>query len=98
VAISGSAALDAMDWDQMPSPDIIFADYHLDGETGFELIDRLRGMFGEAVPAILVTADRSLDVRQQAASLDIPILTKPVKPAALRSMLARHQRMTAAAE
>lgn len=98
VPISGSAALDAMDAKELPRPDIVFADYHLDDETGFDLIAALRLRFGEDVPAVLVTADRSADVRQKAANLDIPILNKPVKPAGLRSMLARYQRTAAAAE
>jgi CheY-like chemotaxis protein len=98
VPISGSAALDAMDANELPPPDIVFADYHLDDETGFDLIAALRLRFGEDVPAVLVTADRSADVRQKAANLDIPILNKPVKPAGLRSMLARYQRTAAAAE
>ncbi len=96
--ISGSAALDAMDAKELPRPDIVFADYHLDDETGFDLIAALRLRFGDEVPAVLVTADRSADVREKAANLDIPILNKPVKPAALRSMLARYQRTPAAAE
>ncbi|MCO5160437.1 MAG: PAS-domain containing protein [Mesorhizobium sp.] len=96
VTISGTAALDAMDVKDLPHPDIVFADYHLDDETGFDLIASLRLRFGAEVPAVLVTADRSADVRQQAANLDIPILNKPVKPAALRSMLARHQHAAAA--
>ena len=96
VTISGTAALNAMDAKDLPQPDIVFADYHLDDETGFDLIASLRLRFATEVPAVLVTADRSADVRQQAANLDIPILNKPVKPAALRSMLARHQHAAAA--
>lgn len=96
VTISGTSALNAMDEKDLPQPDIVFADYHLDDETGFDLIASLRLRFGTEVPAVLVTADRSADVRQQAANLDIPILNKPVKPAALRSMLARHQHAAAA--
>ena len=79
-------------------PDIVFADYHLDGETGFDAVARLRETFGQELPAVLVTADRSADVRQEAAQLGIPVLSKPVKPAQLRSMLARNRRMRAAAE
>ncbi len=96
VTITGSAALDAMPASDLPRPDIVFADYHLDGENGFDLIAVVRARFGTDVPAVLVTADRSADVRQQAANLDVPILNKPVKPAALRSMLARYQHAAAA--
>ena len=46
------------------APDIILADYHLDGETGLDA-DRARcaRVCGELVPAVLVTADRSTEVR-----------------------------------
>ena len=70
-------------------PDIILADYHLDGENGLEVVARLRERFGAAVPAVLVTADRSTEVRQAAEELDIHVLNKPVKPAALRSLITR---------
>ena len=40
-----------------------------------------------AIPAILVTADRSEDVRLRAAAADILVLRKPVRPAALRALL-----------
>ena len=72
-------------------PDIMLVDYHLGPETGFEAIASLRMRFGRSVPALLVTADRSSEVRGSAAELDIPIINKPVKPAALRSALTRHK-------
>ena len=96
VAIGGSADLDRLR-PRPPRPDLIFADYHLDGETGFDLIERLRKEFGD-VPAALITADRSDDVRARAERLDVPVLSKPIKPAALRSMLVRWQKAPAAAE
>ncbi len=74
-------------------PDIMLVDYHLGPETGFEAIASLRLRFGRSVPALLVTADRSSEVRGSAAELDIPIINKPVKPAALRSALTRHKRV-----
>ena len=79
-------------------PDIVFADYHLDGETGLAAIARVRTIFGSDLAAVLVTADRSAEVRAAAAALDVPVLNKPVKPAALRSTMTRVRRMTEAAE
>ena len=98
VPFAGSADLEAGPEPELPRPDIVFADYHLDGETGFDVIARIRSRFGPDIPAVLITADRSADMRQEAASLDIPILHKPVKPAALRSVLARYHGAAAAAE
>ena len=46
-------------------------------------------MFGGAIPAILVTADRTAEVRSEADRAGIDLLNKPVKPAALRAALSR---------
>ena len=70
-------------------PDVILADYHLDDGTGIEAIIRLRWKFGNQIPAILITADRSRAVRTEAGEKDIVFFNKPVKPAALRAHLAR---------
>ncbi|TPI30043.1 response regulator [Mesorhizobium sp. B3-2-1] len=79
-------------------PDIVLADYHLDRETGLDIIIRLRATHGDDLPAVLVTADRSNEVRAAAAGLDIPMINKPLKPAVLRSMMARFRPMVRAAE
>ncbi|MBN9274609.1 MAG: response regulator, partial [Mesorhizobium sp.] len=81
----------------MPRPDIVLADYHLDGETGLEAIAAIRALHGEQTPAVLVTAARSSEVRAAAAEMDVPVVNKPLKPAVLRTTMAR-MRMLAAAE
>jgi len=91
--ISSSAGIDAGN-----RPDIVLADYHLDGETGLEAIRKARVVFGIELAAVLVTADRSPEVKAAAAALDVPVLNKPVKPAALRSAMARVRRVAEAAE
>ncbi len=53
---------------------------------------------GEDMPAVLVTADRSSEVRAAAGRLDVPVLNKPLKPAALRTMIARVRPLASAAE
>ena len=68
------------------------------GEIATRVIRALRERFGEGMPAVLVTADRSSEVREKAGSIDVPILTKPVKPAALRAVLMRNRKLTPAAE
>lgn len=82
----------------LPFPDIVLVDYHLDGETGLGAIARLRTRFGPATAAVLVTADRSSEVRQAAEAAEVPVLNKPVKPAMLRAVLTRLRRVRAAAE
>ena len=93
---SGSPAIEAQRT-SLPSPDIVLADYHLDRENGLDAIRRLRQLFGPELAAVLVTADRSGEVRAAAEQMDVPVINKPVKPAALRSMMTRVRRMTPAA-
>ena len=78
--------------------DVIIADYHLDSSDGVAAIRGLRERFERSTPAILVTADRSAAVRAQAHAKDVQVLNKPLKPAALRALLAqwRIQRVAAA--
>ncbi|RVD45920.1 response regulator, partial [Mesorhizobium sp. M8A.F.Ca.ET.023.02.2.1] len=92
---TGSGDLDKV---AVQRPDIVLADYHLDRETGLDVIIKLRATHGDDLPAVLVTADRSNEVRAAAAGLDIPMINKPLKPAVLRSMMARFRPMVRAAE
>jgi Na+/proline symporter/signal transduction histidine kinase len=80
------------------APDVIIADYHLDEGDGVEAIGLVRGALGKHVPASLLTADRSLDVRSRAEASDIHILNKPLKPAALRALLSQWRVTRTAAE
>ncbi|WP_181164862.1 PAS-domain containing protein [Mesorhizobium sp. B2-9-1] len=81
-----------------PKPDLVLADYHLDGGTGLDAVATLRAAYGQDLPCVLVTADRSSEVRAAAGRLDIPVVNKPLKPAVLRSMMARVRPLAPAAE
>jgi Na+/proline symporter/signal transduction histidine kinase len=78
------------------SPHGFLVDYHLDQGNGLEAIAALRRICGD-LPAILITADRSPAVREQARSEGIQMLNKPVKPAALRALLAQWRALRAVA-
>jgi signal transduction histidine kinase len=80
------------------APDVIIADYHLDQGDGVAAIRALREEFGCHFPAVLATADRSPEVRDEAAREDIVILHKPLKPAPLRAQLTRYGALREAAE
>ncbi len=80
------------------APGAIIADYHLDDDDGLSVVNALRERFGVETPAVLVTADRSDDVRDRAAAAEIRILPKPLRPAALRSLLAQWRVTRSAAE
>jgi Na+/proline symporter/signal transduction histidine kinase/CheY-like chemotaxis protein len=76
----------------------LLVDYHLDRGNGIAAIRDIRKKFGETIPAILITADRSPHVRAAAREEKIAVLNKPVKPASLRALLGqwRAQQMVAA--
>jgi Na+/proline symporter/signal transduction histidine kinase len=77
-------------------PNGLLVDYHLDRGNGIDAIAALRARCGE-VPAILITADRSLSVREAARAQGVQLLHKPIKPAALRALLAQWRVLRVAA-
>ncbi len=71
-------------------PDVILSDYHLDhGMIGLDAIAVLRAALSPAPPAALITADRDAGLRADAAAVGCRILHKPVRPGALRALLAQ---------
>jgi signal transduction histidine kinase/CheY-like chemotaxis protein len=76
----------------------LLVDYHLDRGNGLAAIRDIRRRFGDTLPAILITADRSPHVRAAAREEQIAVLNKPVKPASLRALIGqwRAQQMVAA--
>jgi signal transduction histidine kinase len=78
------------------APSGLVVDYHLDQGSGIEAIQALRRTCGN-LPAILITADRSPTVREEARAEGVQVLHKPVKPAALRALLAQWRVMRVAA-
>jgi signal transduction histidine kinase len=68
-------------------PDLVLMDYHLEQTSGLDAIEWLRHNVGGHLPAALVTADRSPSVRTLAEDRGIAVITKPVKPAALRAAI-----------
>ncbi|MCP1198594.1 PAS domain-containing hybrid sensor histidine kinase/response regulator [Notoacmeibacter sp. MSK16QG-6] len=92
---TGSDGIRALPADNPPN--LILADYHLNGETGFDAIDNARQWFDREISAVLITADRSKSVMMEAADRDIPMLNKPVKPAKLRLIMNRQKKTQQAA-
>ncbi|MCA0433687.1 MAG: PAS-domain containing protein [Proteobacteria bacterium] len=78
--------------------DAVLADYHIHRDDGIALVQRLRQDAGRHVPAILITADRSRQVQDDAAAAGIVYLRKPVRPAALRASLSQIAARQQAAE
>ena len=71
-------------------PDAILADYHLDNEvTGMMALEALEELCEQAVPGIVITADRTEEVAEEIKRGGYQILLKPVRPAALRALMTR---------
>jgi CheY-like chemotaxis protein len=71
-------------------PDVILADYHLhDRMEGLDALDHLRALANGCSPSgALITADGSDALADDARRRGYALLRKPLKPAALRALLA----------
>jgi PAS domain S-box-containing protein len=71
-------------------PDLVLADHHLEGgETGIAALQALTAHLGARLPAILITADYSETLRDAAQASGYSLLNKPLRPAALRALMAQ---------
>ncbi|MGE6742027.1 hybrid sensor histidine kinase/response regulator [Allorhizobium pseudoryzae] len=91
------AAIDSLAAGSIPAPDIVIADYHLDDGNGIDAILRLRAALGGSIPGLLITADRSAEVRAEAEKYGLGVQHKPVKPAALRAYITQTANLRRAA-
>jgi Na+/proline symporter/signal transduction histidine kinase len=70
-------------------PDALIADYHLDKGDGLSAIKEVRKALRAEPATILLTADRTAELRDKAQTIDVQVFNKPLKPAALRAWLAQ---------
>jgi signal transduction histidine kinase len=79
-----------IDHADMTRLDVMIVDFHLDADAdGLRCVDVLRQRHSAALPAILITADRSAAVKAEALAHGLHVLNKPIKPAALRALVTR---------
>jgi signal transduction histidine kinase/CheY-like chemotaxis protein len=70
------------------SPQIIIADYHLDGDdVGTDAIAMLRAVFGDGPAALIISSDARAELRRELKRLGFSFLAKPMAPMNLRAML-----------
>lgn len=87
-ALSISASLSLYQDPSIPMPDVILADYHLgETDTGLMALEALYKHWATEVPAVVITADRTDEVKEEIERFGAQLLTKPIKPAALRAMI-----------
>jgi two-component system, sensor histidine kinase len=88
-AASGAAALASVA-DGGGQPDLIISDLRLaDGESGIEIIERLREALGATVPAFVISGDTAPERLREASAGGYHLLQKPVSPMTLRTTLSR---------
>ena len=71
-------------------PQLILADYHLDqGLLGTDAIAEIRQAMDQDTPAIVITADRSNEMKHLIKESGFGLVQKPLKPAVLRKLINR---------
>jgi len=85
-AVDGAKmATDLLQKDQ--SPDLIISDLRLGGGiNGIDAVRMLREIAGRNIAACLISGDTDAEVRQQVEDSGLVLLSKPVRPAKLRSL------------
>ena len=87
-ALTPAQALEELDL-LLRSPDIIVADYHLDdGQTGTAAVAALRSHYARAIPALVISSDRSHELRSRMKAQGFMFLPKPTSPSRLRAAIA----------
>jgi two-component system, sensor histidine kinase len=88
-AATGDGAIDDI-IKQGAVPDLIVSDYRLPaGQTGFQVIAKIRGAFNSEIPAFVISGDINSEPLRVAREKGFHLLHKPVAPMALRAMLNR---------
>ena len=69
-------------------PDMVISDYRLArSETGFDVIKRMRDIFGDTLPALIITGDTDPALVRSMADRGITILYKPLQINALQTSI-----------
>jgi CheY-like chemotaxis protein len=97
LARSKDDALHVLETSQQ-KPHVILADYHLDQGTGLDAVAAIRSASGMSIPVAIISADHSAELQRDIRRRGFMHLRKPVKAAALRSVLMQLALMRSAAE
>jgi signal transduction histidine kinase/CheY-like chemotaxis protein len=74
--------------DHLRSPDAIISDYRLEGvPAGLQVVAELREAINESLPAMVITGEAGAEDLALLRQSGLPIMFKPVTPAALRHQL-----------
>ena len=76
-------------------PDLVVTDYRLgDDDDGVTLLNLLRARYGPGLPGIILTGESSPETLRILAGSGYPMLSKPVHPQDLESLIAQVLRGT----
>jgi PAS domain S-box-containing protein len=71
-----------------PEIQLLITDYHLGGgETGLQVVESVRARLGAELPAVLITGDTSLAIRELPAERRLRTVSKPVNPDELLKLI-----------
>ena len=88
-----SNSTQALELARLHQPEAVLADYHLGEElNGLELLRQLSDGGASEFTMALVTADHGPKLAQAARERGVPLLHKPLRPAALRALLTAFKR------
>ncbi len=88
--MTATDAAAALDLAQQQTIDMLLADYHLsDGATGDDVVNDVRAACGRRIPAAILTADRTPELKESLSAAGLSVLNKPIKPAQLRALMGR---------
>lgn len=76
-------------WTHKEPPALVLADYHLDTETGLDVLEALSYHWQQTLTAIVISADNSEELRGKVQQAGYHFLPKPVQPPALRTLMRR---------
>jgi signal transduction histidine kinase len=70
------------------APDIIIADFHLDGGAyGTDAIHLIQSRYGARIPSLIITGDSSARLRGDLRASGHTVLAKPLAPSRLRALM-----------
>jgi len=68
-------------------PSILLVDYHLDNETGIHVIDNIFKKYDCQCKVVIITANRTEELKDLVRERNYDLLFKPIKPAVLRNII-----------
>ena len=86
--VAAETGKDLLDRLGVEPPDVVISDYRLaDGKTGFDVIAATREMFGEKLPALLITGDTDPKLMRSMADRGVMVQHKPLEIEALQECI-----------